>query len=308
MKISHFILLGLHPARDTMARYIRNQLFAPLHPSIGLQPCNRCSQPLRVASDGLAKEIKKYVDFSISSYCKADKISNVSLVNYSIDTSYTGNNVSIFYDQYNQEVIVGFPGADVYRKIVQYKVADKVSFDGVKGSFVDHKLYKLALKLFPLVKEIMAGISKKNQVETIVLVGHSTGGAVATLIANLFVKRLKLLPSWLRVITYNQPRVGNVKFAEDYHALKISTTRVVDPSDEMVHYPPEKDGWSHTGEEVHFDPNNESFYFSNSSFHEGADLDEFNEFLFYGYRHGLIGDRRVVYKRSWRNFRITIFC
>ncbi len=69
---------------------------------------------------------------------------------------------------------------------------------------------------------------------TVILTGHSLGGALATLCAEAFRTRQRIA----QVITFGSPRVGNGAFARNYNDwLDHRTARVVNAGDPIPHVP-----------------------------------------------------------------------
>lgn len=73
--------------------------------------------------------------------------------------------------------------------------------------------------------EFLAGLLKGNSDRKLYIVGHSLGGAVATIGAARLLS-LGVDPAQIEVITFGAPAVGNAAFAEEYGS-KIDLTRIV---------------------------------------------------------------------------------
>ncbi|RKP39785.1 Alpha/Beta hydrolase protein [Dimargaris cristalligena] len=86
------------------------------------------------------------------------------------------------------------------------------------------------------------------------IVGHSLGGAHAVLAATHISASVPQWVSKLRVFTYGEPRVGNIKFAQYYDSLNIPTRRVVNKNDMVPQIPPKTLGYAHHGSEVWIRP------------------------------------------------------
>ncbi|KAI9136881.1 Alpha/Beta hydrolase protein [Paraphysoderma sedebokerense] len=94
--------------------------------------------------------------------------------------------------------------------------------------------------------------SSQNSTQ-IVLVGHSLGGALATLGGLHLRMALNLPKEQVRVITYNQPRVGNSGFADFYDSMVPNTLRVVNSNDVVPKVPTRVAQYVHIGSEVYTD-------------------------------------------------------
>jgi hypothetical protein len=87
-------------------------------------------------------------------------------------------------------------------------------------------------------------------IESIVIAGHSLGGALAMLCAHLIAKEMPGL-NIQAVYTFGQPRVGNWSFTRDYNAkLHDQTFRIVNARDPIPHVPFVFGTYKHCGTEV----------------------------------------------------------
>ena len=87
----------------------------------------------------------------------------------------------------------------------------------------------------------------KNANLKITVTGHSLGGAMAMLYA-LLLQKAKI--NVTQLITFGQPRCGNLEFVNFYSTLKIPYYRFVNDGDYISDVPPpyRKSNWSHTGD------------------------------------------------------------
>ncbi|KAJ9075003.1 hypothetical protein DSO57_1000943 [Entomophthora muscae] len=85
---------------------------------------------------------------------------------------------------------------------------------------------------------------------TLVITGHSLGGAAALLSAAILQAELKINWSLIRLITYGQPRVGDKEFATWFNAQPLCKIRVVNEDDPVPHTPPMFMNFQHTHTEM----------------------------------------------------------
>ncbi|KAI0217440.1 hypothetical protein L0F63_001368 [Massospora cicadina] len=85
----------------------------------------------------------------------------------------------------------------------------------------------------------------------LVVTGHSLGGAVAQLAAIRIQNDLGLEWNKIRIVTYGQPRVGNLQFANWFNKQPVTMTRVVNEDDLVPHMPPIFTGYFHTHNEMY---------------------------------------------------------
>lgn len=90
--------------------------------------------------------------------------------------------------------------------------------------------------------------------ETIVVCGHSRGGAVAMIVAARLSEDPGFTDATIRVVTFGSPRVGDRVWKKHYKKLGIDTVRVEVDFDPVVHAVP---WWyaKHVGTRVHLDDN-----------------------------------------------------
>ncbi|KXN74482.1 alpha/beta-hydrolase [Conidiobolus coronatus NRRL 28638] len=94
---------------------------------------------------------------------------------------------------------------------------------------------------------------KKNPTYKVVFTGHSLGGALATLSAVKFAE--EGLVNWDRIqlITFGQPRVGNLAFADYLDSKPIESARVTTRGDIVPIVPGHMLGYYHSQHIVHMD-------------------------------------------------------
>lgn len=100
--------------------------------------------------------------------------------------------------------------------------------------------------------------------KTILVTGHSLGGAMAELAA--IDLKLNVYPS-MKYATYTQgcPRVGNPAFATLYDQMIDASFREVHQADCVPHLPPKLLGFSHAPMEIWFDEAFDSYHYCSGS-------------------------------------------
>lgn len=98
-------------------------------------------------------------------------------------------------------------------------------------------------------KEIFGAIQSelnKNPKRPLIISGHSLGGALAMLYgAKLRENKIEEI----EIVTFGQPRCGNIKFIESFAKLNIPYTRFINKEDKVPDVPPPfgRNTWSHGG-------------------------------------------------------------
>jgi len=106
-----------------------------------------------------------------------------------------------------------------------------------------HKGFKWAA--FSLIPDLMPAI---NLDLPTTFIGHSMGGAVAQILAAIFVKNHYEVTE---VITFGQPKVGDKKFVEWYDDQSIITHRIVNQRDMVTTLPSRFGSYKHTKQVVY---------------------------------------------------------
>jgi pimeloyl-ACP methyl ester carboxylesterase len=97
---------------------------------------------------------------------------------------------------------------------------------------------------------------KDNPKSTAILTGHSLGGALAMLYVALLKSDDRSIPID-NLITFGQPRCGNIEFAIEFNSLEVNYVRFMNNSDLVPILPPpfHKNKWTHGGQGLRFDKN-----------------------------------------------------
>jgi pimeloyl-ACP methyl ester carboxylesterase len=99
----------------------------------------------------------------------------------------------------------------------------------------------------PRVTEVLRGLLTGPAVQTLHIVGHSLGAALATLLAlDIVASRVYATPE---VITFGSPAVGDKRFAGTYDARVPGTWRIANPADLITHLPLPVMGFVHVDRE-----------------------------------------------------------
>ncbi|KAJ9060186.1 hypothetical protein DSO57_1020346 [Entomophthora muscae] len=89
----------------------------------------------------------------------------------------------------------------------------------------------------------------------VVVTGHSLGGAVAQLASIQVHQDLDIEWERIKIVTFGQPRVGNIIFARWFNQKPVTFTRVVHENDLVPHVPPLFTGYIHTHLERYIENN-----------------------------------------------------
>lgn len=141
-----------------------------------------------------------------------------------------------FIAEYDKRIVIAFRGTNSSLELWlenfdPYPLKDDQTIhDGFYDGWIQFK-GDIDAKVVPVQKSIL-------------VTGHSRGAALATLCARHLAKNRGRQCS---SITYGSPRVGNKVYRDQYNALPINTTRVVNGYDFAEEMPPHILGFRHVG-------------------------------------------------------------
>lgn len=91
--------------------------------------------------------------------------------------------------------------------------------------------------LWPQMHEAVLGLMRANPDHSLLVTGHSLGGAMASLAAASLAAIDSVAPSRLAFYSFGEPRVGDYFFARAFDRLVPNSWRVVHGNDLIVHLP-----------------------------------------------------------------------
>ncbi|CAB3398657.1 unnamed protein product [Caenorhabditis bovis] len=108
------------------------------------------------------------------------------------------------------------------------------SFDDIGE--INHYFKKGHEALWPAIHSILSDAAYEDY--DVLFTGHSLGGALAVLAAARAIHRGLRDRHQVKVLTFAEPRVGNLKFARNFDRLVKYSFRIVNGADAIVHAPP----------------------------------------------------------------------
>lgn len=160
-------------------------------------------------------------------------------------------------------IVVAFRGTKDFKNWIQNLKTSQV-VPTVGGSCSGCKVHKGFQQSYTTIRSKIrnrvAQLANKYNSNTVVVTGHSLGGALGNLAAwDLAVTQQSLsgdLSAFAKakvlLYTYGQPRVGNEKFSKTLRGLIAHTWRVVHKRDIVPHLPPKMFKFHHLSREVWF--------------------------------------------------------
>jgi len=134
-------------------------------------------------------------------------------------------------------------------EIIQSRAVAACTHDGVKVNAYFLNAFRRLDAQAGLTDKLIE-LKRLHPDYTLLFTGHSLGGAIASLAADLYaLKSGTTTKDDLLLVTFGQPRVGNAVYAQRQDSLVPNTWRVVHGRDMIPHMPPKPFGYYHSGTE-----------------------------------------------------------
>ncbi|KAJ9053179.1 hypothetical protein DSO57_1026754 [Entomophthora muscae] len=255
------------------------------------------------APNSLFQEIKDHVPYAAIVYCdeierssdnrNTKMLSKQAVIYRDIDDKETDTHAQVYLNKEQREIIATFRGSDTISKFFSSYVTTTANYSDIPNAKVHQSSLEFAESIRYQVFSIVAYLINKHPNFRIVLVGHSLGGNIATLMAPMLAKDLHMDPKKIRVITYGQLRVGNHAFAKHYNKLGFNFTRVVNKADPAANHPSYDDGWAHVNQEVYIDEGNRFFLCSTKDLEDPACSHKKSKYLAILTQHEYVADLKI---------------
>ncbi|KAJ9084031.1 hypothetical protein DSO57_1028344 [Entomophthora muscae] len=213
---------------------------------------------MTLAPEPLVKEIYTYLAYAALAYCETAIRSKSKLLTLhkKINDPLTQTHAQIYINKKDMEIIVAFRGSHNFFKIKDAYDDTKDKLANVSGPLVNRNAQVYALSIQRPLTEAIARLRRSKPGYRIVLVGHSLGGSLATLMAPILANATKIPIPKFRIFTFGQPRVGDQAFVDYFNNLHFNFTRVVNKDDPVPDHPSSSKGWAHVHQEVYIDDDN----------------------------------------------------
>lgn len=256
MKLSNLIFAGLALATNSEVRDIEEFLGEYKY---DVQPSDASPRIQKaVSKPGTAAEAKYYTHYAGLAYCEKEAIEQWDCKHcaslgpkhvYSNMRAHARDTKSLLaVDHDKAAIVLAFRGTSSLRNWFENSKLTMARYihGSVHTGFLncaDEQLSRYQLKLNKLLAEYPD--------YTLVVTGHSLGGAIATISAVMIQKSLDVDFRRMHLITYGQPRVGDLEFAAWMNNQPWKVTRVVNANDVVPHVPPAMLGFVHHQTEMY---------------------------------------------------------
>lgn len=216
-------------------------------------------KPARVlAKPGTVAEAKYYALYAGLAYCPGDTVRRwdckhcgnlgAKVVNATFVDPVRKTRSLLVLDHAKQAIVLTFRGTSNLRNWVENARVCKKTFvfGTVHSGFWDCADDQMTLFMAP-VKKLLDDYPSY----TLVLTGHSLGGALATLSAVLLQRMYDVDVGRMHLVTYGQPRVGDFDLVSWINMQEWKVTRVVNANDLVPHLPLNAMGYFHSHTQVY---------------------------------------------------------
>ena len=188
----------------------------------------------------ISNKIKELLHFNKSALAKnIFKIVDIKKVIYQFLYQY--NFVILKNDEY-KKIVVTFPGTSTFFELIdEFVFQGKKTLDiEIEGKYID--VMENYLDIFNLIKKDLFDklgsiIGINNTDYQVIFIGHSIGGAIATLSSFYYIKEYNYSAQNI-LITFGQPKVGNENFAKEFTNLMNGRIyRIARPDDIATLFP-----------------------------------------------------------------------
>ncbi|KAI8321127.1 alpha/beta-hydrolase, partial [Martensiomyces pterosporus] len=181
--------------------------------------------------------------------CTTDQRMTGSVVEYHFDEKSGPSFGYVAHNVANKEIIVAFRGTTTLADMVTDLKLSLTDWQGAGSGAKVHLGFKTAvLSVARPIEGLILTLLTQHTDHSIVFVGHSLGGAQASLAAAKFVAGNNAHKNKVSLYTYGQPRTGNSAFATWMNAQAFPKYRVTYGNDLITHLPFGGDYTHHTRE------------------------------------------------------------
>ncbi|KAG1690057.1 hypothetical protein DVH05_028395 [Phytophthora capsici] len=156
------------------------------------------------------------------------------------------------YSPLYDALIVAFRGSmDVTNWLDNLTFLKRRAYKEFPGVLVHQGFYWAYRSVALQVVDTLQKLRKEHPQATLMVAGHSLGGAVAAICA-FELEYVEKMPVGA-LYTFGQPRVGNTNFSGRLRNASMEVYRLTHFQDTVPHLPPTWTGFEHTSEEIFYD-------------------------------------------------------
>ena len=220
------------------------------------------------AHDAYDEYISKHcINLSQASYCVSSIdewtcITCDSSIKLEYIVEYSESKAIQGYDSLTNTIFTAFRGSSNIHNWIENIQIRKISPYNNSSIKIENGFYKAYNYIKPEIIDNLSILSKKYNTNKLLITGHSSGAAMATLMTYDI---LKLYNNYKIAYLFNfgSPRVGNKKFVEDFNNYNVTAYRVTHYYDMVPHVPEEILGYHHISNEIWYNRENSEYIICN---------------------------------------------
>ena len=218
--------------------------------------------------------VRTSLNLSQSAYCidnidnwNCETCDNTNKVGYIIEKK--GTRVLIGYNNRYDSFFVSFRGSSNIKNWINNLHFLKIyPYPNLPNVGVDKGFYEQIMYNYKLILNCLNELKKIYNTNKLILSGHSSGAATATLLAfNLELDSYHTFKIY-SLITFGSPRIGNLNFVKKFKKYNLNSYRVTHYYDIVPHLPQESLGYNHIPQEVWYDEDNIFYKLCNDEYNE----------------------------------------
>ena len=166
------------------------------------------------------------------------------------------------YDKFTDTVFTSFRGSSNIHNWIENIQFRKISPYNNSNIEIERGFYKEYNFIKKNIIENLSILSKKYETNKLLITGHSSGGALATIMAYDILKQYNDYKI-AYLFNFGSPRVGNKEFVEDFNNYNITSYRITHYYDMVPHVPEEFLGYRHISNEIWYNRENTNYQICN---------------------------------------------
>ena len=208
-----------------------------------------------------------YVNLAQSTYCvSSPSVWNCKTCDNLIKPDYVVENNGVRaiqgYDSKTKSLFTAFRGSSNIQNWIDNIKISKVNPYNDSSISVEKGFYKAYSDVKEDLLYNVESLTAKYKTKSMEVVGHSLGGALATLFTYDMIM-LKPDYSVESLYTYGSPRVGNPSFVQSFESYQVPSFRITHYRDIVPHVPEEIIGYLHISNEIWYNEKNEDYKICN---------------------------------------------
>ena len=180
-----------------------------------------------------------------------------------------GTKVLVGYNDKYKKYFVSYRGSSNLENWISNVQFTKIyPYNGLPSVGVDKGFYYEFKNNYKTILKHLEKMDERYNCNEIIITGHSSGAAMATLLAYELETNYKVKYNVYSLITFGSPRVGNMDFTYVFRNYNFLSYRITHYYDIVPHLPQEKLDYNHIPSEIWYNQNNTEYKLCNDMYYE----------------------------------------